>query len=140
MAPKSYLAHLARIPLLDSCSQRELQRVAQAADEVDVAAGSVLIEQGQLAREAFVIVSGTAEVLVNGNKVAQVGPGECVGEMALLDHQPRTATVVALEPMTLLVISSQAFTALLDDAPTITRKLLANLAARLRQLDSSQTA
>jgi CRP/FNR family transcriptional regulator, cyclic AMP receptor protein len=136
MASKSYLTHLANIPLLSACSQRELQRVAKAADEVEIAEGTTIIEQDKLAREAFVIVSGTAEVRRDGAKVAVVGPGECVGEMALLDHQPRTASVVALEPMTLLVISSQAFTALLDDAPTMTRKLLQNLAARLRELDS----
>lgn len=140
MASKTYLTHLANIPLLSSCSQRELQRVAKAADEVEVAEGTTIIEQDKLAREAFVIVSGTAEVRRDGVKVAVVGPGECVGEMALLDHQPRTATVVALEPMTLLVISSQAFTALLDDAPTMTRKLLQNLAARLRELDSRLTS
>jgi CRP/FNR family cyclic AMP-dependent transcriptional regulator len=140
MAPKTYLAHLAKIPLLSGCSQRELQRVAKAADEVDVPEGSTIIEQDKLAREAFVIVSGTAEVRRDGVKVAVVGPGECVGEMALLDHQPRTASVIALEPMNLLVISSQAFTALLDDAPTMTRKLLQNLAARLRELDSRLTS
>ncbi len=140
MAPKSYLAHLANIPLLSGCSQRELQRVAKAADEVDVPEGSIIIEQDKLAREAFVIVSGTAEVRRDGVKVAVVGPGECVGEMALLDHQPRTASVIALEPMNLLVISSPAFTALLDDAPTMTRKLLQNLAARLRELDSRLTS
>lgn len=140
MAPKTYLAHLTKIPLLSGCSQRELQRVAKAADEVDVPEGSTIIEQDKLAREAFVIVSGTAEVRRDGVKVAVVGPGECVGEMALLDHQPRTASVIALEPMNLLVISSPAFTALLDDAPTMTRKLLQNLAARLRELDSRLTS
>jgi CRP/FNR family transcriptional regulator, cyclic AMP receptor protein len=136
MASKTYLSYLANIPLLSGCSQRELQRVAKAADEVEIAEGTTIIEQDKLAREAFVIVSGTAEVRRDGVKVAVVGPGECVGELALLDHQPRTASVVALEPMNLLVISSQAFTALLDDAPTMTRKLLQNLASRLRELDS----
>ena len=139
MATKDHLAHLAAIPLLSACSTKELQRVARAADEVQVPEGATLIEQGQLAREAFVIVSGSAEVRRDGAQVAVVGPGECVGELALLDHQPRSATVVALEPMDLLVIPSSAFTALLDDTPALTRKLLGNLAARIRELDSRLT-
>ena len=139
MASKDHLTHLANRPLLSACSQRELQKVARVTDEVEVEANATLMEQGQLAREAFVIVSGTAEVRRDGTKVAVVGPGECVGELALLDHQPRSASVVSLEPMTLLVIPSTAFTALLDDAPGLSRKLLGSLAKRIRDLDSRLT-
>lgn len=139
MVDKQRLAELAKVPLLSSCSQRELQRVARATDEVQVAAGTTLIEQGQVAREAFVIVDGTAAVRRNGRKVAVVGPGECVGEMSLLDRQPRSASVVATEEMTVLVIPSQSFSALLDDAPGLTRKLLQNLAARVRDMDARLT-
>jgi|688.fasta_scaffold06245_3 CRP-like cAMP-binding protein len=139
MASKDHLTHLANLPLLSACSQRELQKVARVTDEVEVEANATLMEQGQLAREAFVIVSGTAEVRRDGTKVAVVGAGECVGELALLDHQPRSASVVALEPMTLLVIPSTAFTALLDDAPGLSRKLLGSLAKRIRDLDSRLT-
>jgi CRP-like cAMP-binding protein len=139
MASKDHLTHLANLPLLSACSQRELQKVARVTDEVTVEANATLMEQGQLAREAFVIVSGTAEVRRDGTKVAVVGAGECVGELALLDHQPRSASVVALEPMTLLVIPSTAFTALLDDAPGLSRKLLGSLAKRIRELDSRLT-
>jgi CRP-like cAMP-binding protein len=139
MASKDHLTHLANLPLLSACSQRELQKVARVTDEVTVEANATLMEQGQLAREAFVIVSGTAEVRRDGTKVAVVGAGECVGELALLDHQPRSASVVALEPMTLLVIPSTAFTALLDDAPGLSRKLLGSLARRIRDLDSRLT-
>jgi CRP-like cAMP-binding protein len=139
MASKDHLTHLANLPLLSACSQRELQKVARVTDEVEVEANATLMEQGQLAREAFVIVSGTAEIRRDGTKVAVVGAGECVGELALLDHQPRSASVVALEPMTLLVIPSTAFTALLDDAPGLSRKLLGSLAKRIRDLDSRLT-
>jgi CRP-like cAMP-binding protein len=139
MASKDHLTHLANLPLLSACSQRELQKVARVTDEVEVEANATLMEQGQLAREAVVIVSGTAEIRRDGTKVAVVGAGECVGELALLDHQPRSASVVALEPMTLLVIPSTAFTALLDDAPGLSRKLLGSLAKRIRELDSRLT-
>jgi CRP-like cAMP-binding protein len=139
MSDKEWINRLAAVPLLSSCSQRELQRVAQATDEIQVPAGTTLIEQGQLGREAFVIVEGSAAVRRNGRKVAVVGPGECVGEMSLLDRQPRSASVVAIEEMTVLVISAQSFTALLDDTPSLNRKLLQNLAARVRDMDSRLT-
>jgi CRP/FNR family transcriptional regulator, cyclic AMP receptor protein len=140
MAPKSYLEQLRKIPLLSACSTRELQQVARAADEVDVDGGATLMKEGTRAREAFVIMSGTAEVLRAGKVVATVGPGDCVGELGLLDNEPRNATVVATEPMRLLVLPAQAFSALLEDAPGMTRKLLRYMAGRLRELDRHDTA
>lgn len=140
MAGTDHLDHLGGIPLLARCSRRELELVARAADEIDVDAGAVLTEQGQLGREAFVVVSGTAEIVRDGTRIAVVGPGECVGELALLNHGPRTATVVALEPMTVLVIASSAFTTLLDDVPGLTRSLLTSLADRVARLDGGSTA
>lgn len=139
MVDKERTLKLSEVPLLSNCSQRELQRVAKVTDEVIVPAGTTLIEQGQLGREAFVIVDGTAAVRRNGRKVAVVGPGECVGEMSLLDRQPRSASVVAMEEMTVLVIPSRSFSALLDDTPSLTRKLLQNLATRVRDMDSRLT-
>jgi CRP/FNR family transcriptional regulator, cyclic AMP receptor protein len=140
MAPKSYLEQLRKIPLLSACSTRELQQVARAADEIEVEAGAILMQQDTRAREAFVIMEGHAEVVRDGKVVATVGPGDCVGELGLLDNEPRNATVVARQPMRLLVLSSQAFSALLEDAPAMTRKLLRNLAGRLRELDRLDTA
>jgi CRP/FNR family transcriptional regulator, cyclic AMP receptor protein len=140
MATKSYLEQLRLIPLLSSCSTRELQQVARAADEVEVAAGTVLMQQGTRAREAFVIMDGTAQITRDGKDVATVGPGDCIGELGLLDNEPRNATVTANEPMRLLVLSSRSFGALLEDAPAMTRKLLGNLAGRLRELDRHDTA
>jgi CRP/FNR family transcriptional regulator, cyclic AMP receptor protein len=140
MAPRSYLEQLRKIPLLSSCSTRELQQIARAADEVEVTAGTTLMQQDTRALEAFVIMEGHAEVRRDGKLVATVGPGDCVGELGLLDNEPRNATVLAIEPMRLLVLSSRAFSALLEDAPTMTRKLLRNLAGRLRELDRRDTA
>jgi CRP-like cAMP-binding protein len=140
MSGSDHLDHLSGIPLLARCSRRELELVARAADEIDVDAGAVLTEQGQLGREAFVVVSGTAEIVRDGERIAVVGPGECVGELALLNHGPRTATVIALEPMTVLVIASSAFTTLLDDVPGLTRSLLTSLADRVARLDGGTSA
>jgi CRP/FNR family transcriptional regulator, cyclic AMP receptor protein len=132
----AYLDHLASVPLFAACSKRELQKIAKASDELGVAAGRVLVSQGETGRECYVIVSGSATVKRANRKVAMLGPGECVGELALLDHGPRTATVVAETDMTVLVLGSRQFAGVLDEVPTLSRKLLTGLASRVRELDS----
>ena len=136
----AYLEHLAQVPLFRSLSKRDLQRVARAADELQVEPGRVLMEQGQVGRECFVIVDGTATVRRNGRRVATLGPGDAAGELSLLDHGPRTATVVADGAMTVLVIGAREFSGLLDEVPTVARKLLTSLAARVRELDAKAFA
>jgi CRP/FNR family transcriptional regulator, cyclic AMP receptor protein len=136
MARNKHLDHLAAVPLFAACSRKELQHVAKASDEIKLAEGAVLCQQGDVGREAFVIIEGTAAVKRGGRKVATLGPGTCVGELALLDHGPRTATVVADSPMTALVIGVREFSALVEDVPSMARKLLQSLAGRIRDLDS----
>ena len=136
MARQAHLDHLASVPLFSACSRKELQAVARASDEVTVPAGKVLCEQGSIGREAFVIVSGTAEVRRNKRKVASIGPGACVGELALLDHGPRTATVVATSDLKALVIGVREFAGIVDEIPSITHKLLKSLASKVRELDT----
>jgi CRP-like cAMP-binding protein len=136
MARQSHLDHLASVPLFSACSKKELQAVARASDEISLSAGSTLCEQGGIGREAFVIVNGTAEVRRNGKKVAVLGPGACVGELSLLDHGPRTATVTAASDLDVLVIGTREFGGIVDDIPSIAHKLMRALAARVRELDS----
>ena len=109
--------------------------MARASDEIDLPAGRHLCEQDSIGREAFVITEGTAEVRRNGRKVATLGPGDCVGEMALLDHGPRTATVTAATDMSVLVIGAREFAGIVDEVPPIAHKLLRALASRVRELD-----
>lgn len=136
MARTAHLDHLAQVPLFRSFSKRDLQRIARAADELAVEQGRVLMEQGQVGRECFVIVDGTATVRRGNRKVATLGPGDAVGELALLDHGPRTATVVADTAMTVLVLGSRELSGVLDEVPALARKLLSALAARIRELDA----
>lgn len=136
MSSAAYLEHLANIHLFNSCNQRELTKIARSTDEVTIEAGKMLMEQGQRGREAFVIVSGQASIQINGAEVATIGPGAHVGELALLDGGTRTATVVAVTDMELLVISQRAFFALLDEVPGLSRKILTSMATMVRDLDS----
>ena len=136
MARQSHLDHLASVPLFSACSKKELQAVARASDQIDLPAGRVLCEQDSTGREAFIILDGTAEVRRNGRKVAELGAGNVVGEMALLDHGPRTATVTASTPLSVLVIGAREFSGIVDDVPPIAHKLLKALAGRVRELDA----
>lgn len=128
---------LAGLPLFSALSKRDLQRLARATDEIQVAAGTELTTQGGVGREAFVIVSGTATVAKDGRIEAEVGPGAHIGELALLDGGPRSATVTATTDMTVLVLSKPAFNAVLDEIPTLAHKLLVSLARRLRESEQS---
>jgi CRP-like cAMP-binding protein len=132
---KDYLDHLAAVPLFRGCNAKELRRIAKAVDEVAVEDGYVLAEQDTTGKQAFVIVEGEVVVKRNGRKVATLGPGQSVGELALLDGGPRTATVVAAGPCELLVLGQREFSGLLDGAPGLARRMLSNLAARVRELD-----
>lgn len=135
MARSSYLDHLAQIRLFSSFSRRDLQKIAKASDEVEVEAGRVLVEEGTTGRESFVIIDGHATVKRNGRKVATLGPGDHFGELALLDGGPRTATVVADTPMTLLVLGQREFNGVLDELPGLAHKLMASMAQTIRALD-----
>jgi CRP-like cAMP-binding protein len=132
---KSYLESLSKVSLFSSCSNRDLEKIAKAGDEVVLSAGTMVVDQGQTGREAFVLLKGSATVRRNGKKVATLGPGSVIGELSLLDHGPRTATVMADTDCTMLVISQRQFLGVIDAIPALAHKLLATLAGRIRELD-----
>src|SRR4029453_4389248 len=136
MAREQYLNHLAAVPLFSGCTTRELRDIAKATVELTLDEGKEFVTQGGVGREAFIIVEGNADVSRGGQTIAQLGPGDCVGELALLAHGPRTATVPAAPPLTVLVLGPREFAGLLDEVPTLNHKILAALAARVRELDS----
>ena len=136
MARDAHLDHLASITLFSALSRKDLQRVARASDEVKVQGGHELIRQGDVGREMFVVVDGTATVKRNGRKLGTAGPGSAIGELSLLDKGPRTATVTADGPCTLLVLGAREFAGVLDEVPGLAHKILASLAARIRELDT----
>ncbi len=132
---RTYLEHLKNVPLFSSCSIRDLEKIAKAGDEVSMPAGTLIVDQGQTGREAFVVLEGTVTVKRNTKKIATLGPGTVVGELSLLDHGPRTATVTCETDCLLLLLSQRHFMAVVDDVPALSHKLMASLAARIRQLD-----
>ena len=136
MASKSdKLDHLAKVPLFEGCSRRELTSIARAGDEITMTAGTLIIDQGQMGREAFVVLDGQVTVKRGGRKITTLGAGAMVGELSLLDHGPRTATVVCDTDCSLFVIDQRHFRGVLEEHPSIAMKLLATLAANIRTLD-----
>ncbi len=135
MARRQDLEALRNLRLFSACSGRELQQIARLTDEVGAAKGHVIVRQGESAREAFVIIEGTATVTVNDETIATLGPGKHFGELALLDGGPRTATVTAATTMRLLVIHRPAFMGLLDEHPAIARRIMATMASIIRDLE-----
>jgi CRP/FNR family cyclic AMP-dependent transcriptional regulator len=136
MARDDHLKHLGEVTLFSSLSKKDLRTIAKASTEATFEPGRVLTDQGGAGREAFVILNGTAAVKRSNRKIATLGPGDCVGELALLDRGPRTATVVTETPVRALVLGNREFNALLDEVPGLSHKLLAALATRVRELDS----
>ena len=136
MPRDSKVAHLSNVRMFSALTKRELATVAQASDEVSAEAGQVLVKEGSIGHEFFLILEGTATVRRNGRKVATLGPGQYFGELAVLDRAPRNATVVADGPMQLLVLAQREFSAVLDTVPGVAHKLLRSMATRLREADA----
>jgi CRP/FNR family transcriptional regulator, cyclic AMP receptor protein len=122
---------LKRVPLFSGCSKSELGALAATADELDLREGKELTHEGRSASEFFVLVEGTAAVTKNGKKVADLGPGEWFGEIALLTHMPRTATVTATSPVVVLVITDRAFKRVVESMPSVGIKVLEKVGERL---------
>ena len=131
---------LAQVPLFASLSKKELRLISQLATYLEEPAGTVLTKQGMTGREFFIVLAGAIEVTHDGRNIAQGGPGFVFGEIALIDHRPRTATVVARTPVTLEVIAQREFWAMLDLVPQLSKKLLVVVARRLADLEQKVSA
>ena len=128
---------LSKVALFAGCNGKELAKVASLVDEIDIAAGNVIAREGQPGREFFVIAEGRVTVAMPDGSTVALGPGSFFGEMALLDGGPRVATVTAASPVVLLVVDRRSFASLLRETPSVTEKMLAELARRLRAVEST---
>jgi putative iron-dependent peroxidase len=122
---------LRSVPLLSGLDPVELERLGELAIELDYTDGEVVIRQGDPGDRFFLIVSGTVTVERNGRAIARRRAGDHLGEIALLDGRPRTATVVAEGPVHVLVLDRRDFDRLLDEQPAVARRLVGSLVERL---------
>lgn len=110
---------LKSVPLFASLPKQDLRRIAQVADEIDADVGEELVREGRFAYEFIVIQDGQAEVTRDGQRVAQLGPGDFLGEIAALEHGTRTATVVTTSPASLIVMTARDLRRLADAIPAL---------------------
>ena len=126
---------IGRLPIFAKLSRRDLEALAANSEEIDEPPGKVLAAQGTYGTEFFVIVSGAASVERDGRHLRDLGPGDHFGELSLLAHIPRTATVTCSAPSRLIVLGSREFAALRMDHPDIENCLLREVAERLATLE-----
>ncbi len=122
---------LKRIPLFAECTKAELIEVAISADEREAPEGERLTEEGERGREFFIVVDGAVAVSRAGRKLADLGPGDWFGEIAILTFKPRTATATATSSVRLLVIRDREFRQVVETTPRIGLKVLRSVAERL---------
>ena len=135
MAADGKMEALHSVPLFSDLRRRDLEQVAQLADEVDLPAGHVLMREGEGGSQMFIIASGEARVERAGREIARVGPGSVLGEMALVAEGPRTASATLTKPSHLFVLAHREFHSLMEDLPTVRDCVLNEVARRLRNLE-----
>ena len=126
---------LRRVPLFAELDEKALTELAKIADEVETKPGTVITHEGRFEGYFFVVVSGSVKIDRGGRAINLLGPGDFLGEVALLDGGPRTATATTQEETTLLRITNDAFFELVDRSPSVRDAVLAAAGARLRKLD-----
>lgn len=132
-------ALLRTVGLWSHLSDKELALVARLVYEIQFRQGTVLMEQGRRGAEAFVIIDGRVRVVRDGRELAELGAGAVVGELALLDPAPRSATVVAVTDVNALVLNPSEFHRLITDVPDVGRRVMKQLSDRLRTTDAALT-
>jgi CRP/FNR family cyclic AMP-dependent transcriptional regulator len=130
---------LKRAPLFEGLSRKELVQLARLSDDVEVREGTVLCREGTPGREFFVLVDGKVDVSRKGRRVTTLGGGDFVGEISLLEQTPRTATVTATTPVRFFVLTARDFRHVVDQFPSVERKILRALARRVLELSRDPT-
>ncbi|HEY0414839.1 MAG TPA: cyclic nucleotide-binding domain-containing protein [Gaiellaceae bacterium] len=120
------------VPLFSHCSRGQLAALAAEADELDVAEGTALTREGEPGREFVVIVEGSVDVTRHGRRLARLGAGDFLGEIALISGAPRTATVTTTSAARILVLTDRAFKRVTREMPAINASLVKALSERLQ--------
>jgi CRP-like cAMP-binding protein len=130
------VAWLEHVPLFAGCSAEIVERLADASGELSFAHGQVVVQQGQVGNGLYIVVSGEVRIVAADEELARLGPGETIGELSVIDQQPRVASAVAAGETVCLALASWDLIAMLDQDPSLAMNLLRELAARLRRADA----
>lgn len=127
-------SRLSSIALFESLPRDARRLVAQHADEIDVDEGTELVRQGEFAYEFFVIENGAADVLRDGERIAELGPGDFLGEMGIVQQSARIATVVTTSAAKVIVMTSQDFRAMARSNAEVAKQIEAAVEERCQAL------
>jgi len=114
---------LEQIPLFAGLHHKDRERIARWTDSVDLSAGYSLLREGRFPHEFFIVLEGEVEVTKDGERLATLGPGDFFGEIALLEEDRRTATVVASTPVRVAVMGAREFESIVEQMPTVAARL-----------------
>jgi CRP/FNR family transcriptional regulator, cyclic AMP receptor protein len=131
---------LKRAPLFEGLSKKELTQLARVSEDMEIPEGTTLTKEGEIGHEFFVIVEGETQVKRKGRSLGARGAGDFIGEIALLEQVPRTATVTAKTDLRVFVLTSKDFHHLLEENRNVERKVLRTLAKRVAELSKDPTA
>jgi CRP/FNR family transcriptional regulator, cyclic AMP receptor protein len=131
---------LKRAPLFEGLSKKELTQLARVSEDMELPEGATLTTEGELGHEFFVIIEGETQVKRKGRKIGTRGAGDFIGEIALIDQVPRTATVTAKTPLRVFVLTSKDFHHLLEENPNVQRKVMRALARRVAEASRDPSA
>ena len=120
------------VPLFSGMTDRSFDAIASLASETDYAVGDELVRQGTPGEEFVIVVSGRARVDRDGETLRELGPGDFLGEISLVDGSPRTATVTALDPIHALTVPREGFLELIGRIPVFRLEVLSALTERIR--------
>ncbi len=127
---------LVQVPLFEGLSKKQLRRISSLMTRIDRPAGQILTTEGQRGYEFFIVLEGDVEVRQGDRVIATRRTGDYVGEIALLDKRPRTATVVATTPVSVEVLSRREFVSLLAEVPELSEQIMATMARRLADIEA----
>lgn len=132
------LTLLSKVPLLAGLDRKEIEEVGRLADEVSLPEGRVVAREGTSGEEFFVIIDGNVRIERAGEHLADIGPGDFFGELAMLGKVPRTATATCTTACRMLVLGHREFNTLLSSYPSIQHAVLHAVAQRISRLETSQ--
>ncbi len=129
------LEALKQTSIFSALDKKHLQAVAKITDRVHVKEGRILIYEGQVVTHMYMIIEGSASVKLDDKVVATLGPGAVIGELAMVDDAPSSATVTIEEESTVWLIPRAGFLPVWKDYPEISHAMLKAVVARLRDAD-----
>jgi CRP-like cAMP-binding protein len=137
--PTMVIERLQGVPWFAACTEDQLTEIARMAERLHVQEGEVILREGRLGRELYIIVEGTVVVTRAGKTVNEWGPGDHFGELAAIEAAPRSATVTATSELDVLIVGPRELEAMMD-IPGFRNALLVGMSRRIREADDKLAA